>query len=166
MTTIARLLKHICTTDAAGRRAFPPSSLKAIEQAIAGGEKSHRAEVRVVIEASLSAQAVLQGQTPRDRARILFAHYGVWDTEENCGVLIYINLADRQVEIVADRGVGKAVGAAEWQALCKSMTQGFASGEFEQSTIAALAQLNALLQKLYPDDGSTRNELPDHPLMI
>jgi uncharacterized membrane protein len=166
MSTISRLFRHLRTTAATGRRVFPPSSLKAVEQAIAEGEKLHRAEVRLIIEASLSAQAVLQGQTPRERARMLFAHYRVWDTEENCGVLIYINLADRQVEIVADRGVGQAVEATEWQALCKGMTQGFAKGEFEQSTIAALAQLNTLLRRLYPDDGSTHNELPDHPMMI
>jgi uncharacterized membrane protein len=140
--------------------------LKAIEDAITEGERHHRAEVRVIVEPSLDPQEVLAGVSPRDRARELFAQYGVWDTEENCGVLVYINLADHQVEIVADRGIGRIVAASDWQAVCRTMTQGFARGDYHNSTLAALAQLNALLQEHYPDDGSTRNQLADHPVML
>jgi len=166
MTTLSRLFKHLFTTNAAGRRAFPDRTLKAIEAAIAEGEKHHRAEVRLVIEPSLPSQAVLNGVHARARARELFAQYGVWDTEENCGVLVYINLADHQVEIVADRGVGRIVAATDWQAICKTMTQGFARGDFHDSVLAALAQLTALLQEHYPDDGSARNQLSDKPVLL
>jgi uncharacterized membrane protein len=166
MKTFARLFRHLCTTTAAGRRAFPPSTLKAIEETIAAGETRHRAEVRVVIEPSLSMQAVLNGMPVRQRARELFAQYGVWDTEENCGVLVYINLADHQVEIVADRGVGKVVGARDWHAVCRTMTQGFARGAYHDSVLAALEELNTLLQRHYPDDGSARNQLSDKPVML
>lgn len=166
MNTFSRLIKHLCTTTATGKRAFPEATLKAIEEAIAEGEKHHRAEVRVVVEPALDLQAVLGGMSPRERARALFAQYGVWDTEENCGVLVYINLADHQVEIVADRGVGKIVAAQDWQAVCRTMTQGFARGDYYNSTLAALAQLNALLQEHYPDDGSTRNQLSNRPVVL
>lgn len=166
MKTLARLFRHLTTTNGFGRRAFPESTLKAIEDAIAEGEKRHRAEIRVIVEPSLSAPAVLAGQSPRDRARELFAHYGVWDTEENCGVLVYVNLADHQVEIVADRGIGRTVAAQDWQAICRTMTQGFARGDYHNSTLAALAQLNTLLQEHYPDDGSTHNQLTNRPVML
>lgn len=166
MNTLSRFFKHLTTTIGFGRRAFPEESLKAIEDAIADGEKRHRAEIRVIVEPSLAVLAVLGGQSPRERARELFAHYGVWDTEENCGVLVYINLADHQVEIVADRGIGRTVAAQDWQAICRTMTQGFARGDYHNSTLAALAQLNALLQEHYPDDGSTRNQLANRPVMI
>lgn len=166
MKTLPRLFTHLRTTSAAGRRAFPPATLKAIEETIAAGEKQHRAEVRLIVEPSLDMQAVLSGMPARERARELFAHYRVWDTEENCGVLVYVNLADRQVEIVADRGVGKVVAAKEWHAICRTMTQGFAQGVFHDSVIAALTQLNALLEKHYPDDGSTRNQLSDKPVVL
>lgn len=166
MSTISRLFKHLRTTTRTGKRAFPESSLKAIEDAIAAGERLHRAEVRVIVEPSLDLQEVLAGVSPRDRARELFAQYGVWDTEENCGVLVYINLADHQVEIVADRGVGRIVATSDWQAVCRTMTKGFARGDYHNSTLAALSQLNALLQEHYPDDGSVRNQLADHPVML
>jgi uncharacterized membrane protein len=159
-------LRHLFTTAAVGRKAFPPSTLKAIEREIAAGEMRHRAQVRLIVEAALPLAAVTQGMPPRERAREMFAHYRVWDTEENCGVLVYVNLADRQVEIVADRGVGKAVAAQEWHAACRTMTQGFAKGNFHDSTLAALAQLNALLERLYPGNGGNANELPDKPLML
>ncbi|RZI41582.1 TPM domain-containing protein [Herbaspirillum sp. HC18] len=166
MTTLSRLFKHLLTTTASGRRAFPAKTLKAIEEAIAEGEKHHRAEVRLIVEPSLTSLAVLNGVHPRIRARELFAQYGVWDTEENCGVLVYVNLADRKVEIVADRGVGRVVAAQDWQAVCRTMTQGFARGDYHNSTLAALAQLNALLEEHYPDDGSTRNQLADRPVLL
>lgn len=166
MNALARLVRHLTTTTGFGRRAFPEETLKAIEEAIAEGEKLHRAEVRVIVEPALSAPAVWNGMSPRERARELFAHYGVWDTEENSGVLVYINLADHQVEIVADRGIGRTVAAQDWQAICRTMTQGFARGDYHNSTLSALSQLNALLQEHYPDDGATGNQLADRPVML
>ncbi|MEN3275999.1 MAG: hypothetical protein V7631_1789 [Massilia sp.] len=120
----------------------------------------------MIVEPALPLQAVWSGASSRARARDLFAHYRVWDTEENCGVLVYVNLADHKVEIVADRGVGKVIGAREWQAICRTMTRGFAEGRYHDSTIAALGELNALLQAHYPDDGSSRNQLSDKPVML
>lgn len=120
----------------------------------------------MVVEPALGMQAVLSGMSSRERARELFAHYRVWDTEENCGVLVYVNLADHKVEIVADRGVGRVVAARDWEAVCRTMTQGFARGEYHGSVIAALGDLNALLQRHYPDDGATHNQLPNQPLML
>jgi uncharacterized membrane protein len=166
MRTFTRLFRHLFTTSAAGRRAFPPATLKAVAEAIAGGEKRHRAELRLIVEASMPAQAVLAGISPRERARELFAHYRIWDTEENCGVLVYVNLADRQVEIVADRGVGRTIKAGEWQDICRRMTRGFAENNFHDSTLTALEQLNALLQAHYPDDGSVQNQLPNEPVVL
>lgn len=166
MNKISRLFRHLRTTTSTGQRAFPETTLKAIEEAIAHGETRHRAEVRMVVEPSLPLPAVLAGMTPRERARELFAQYHVWDTEENCGVLVYINLADHQVEIVADRGVGRVVRAGDWEAICRTMTKGFAKGEYHRSVIAALEELNALLQKHYPDDGSLHNQLSNKPVML
>ena len=166
MKTLTRLIRNLFTTTAAGRRAFPEPTLKAIQAAIAAGETQHRAEVRLIVEPALAAGAVLNGHTSRQRARELFSLYRVWDTEENCGVLIYINLAEHKVEIIADRGVGRAIGAPEWQAVCRTMTEGFARGDFHDSALAGLAQLNTLLAGRFPDKGTQTNQLSNRPIVL
>jgi uncharacterized membrane protein YgcG len=166
MKTLRRMLRHLFTTTAAGRRAFPPSALKAIQAAIARGEALHRAEVRLIVEPALSMQDVLSGETSRERARELFTQYRIWDTEENCGVLIYINLADHKVEIITDRTIGRLISAADWQAVCRTMTRDFTRGAYQESVLAALDQLNALLQTHFPADGSRKNQLSNRPIIL
>jgi uncharacterized membrane protein len=166
MNKFARILKHLTTTAAAGRRAFPAAALHEIRQAIAAGEQAHRAEVRMIIEAALPLAELFDGVHARKRARMLFSDYRVWDTEENCGVLIYLNLADRELEILADRGVGRLVEAHEWQAICDAMTRDFARGGYRDGALAALASLNALLQQRMPSDGQRANQLSDKPIIL
>jgi uncharacterized membrane protein len=161
-----RLWRHISTTKHTAHKLFPAASLQAIQTAIAAGEVTHRAEVRVIIEAALPIGFVLQGGTARRRAVELFTHYRVWDTEENCGLLLYINLADHKVEIVADRGVDHAVGKKDWQAVCQTVTTGFGAGAYHDSVPAALAQLNLLLTRHYPQIGEQHNQLSDKPVML
>jgi uncharacterized membrane protein len=161
-----RLLRHLGSSAAAARKAFPPSTLDAITRAIAAGEQSHRGEVRLIVERAMPAAAVWANMTDRQRALALFADYGIWDTEENCGVLLYVNLADRKVEIVADRGINRKIDPATWQAVCRTLTEGYARGEFHDSTLAAVQQVNDLLRLHFPSDGPRPNELPDQPLML
>ena len=117
---LARLLRHLATTSARVRRAFPASALHSIEQAIATSEASHAGEIRFVVEGSLDGLPLLRGQTARERAIELFAQLHVWDTVDNTGVLIYVLLADRRVEIVADRGIHAKAGAEAWSAIWAS----------------------------------------------
>ena len=161
-----RALTHATTTTAAGRRAFPEPTLQAITAAIAEGERGHRAEVRLIVEAALGMAAAFRGTSNRQRALALFAEHGIWDTEENCGVLVYINLAAHQVDIIADRNVGRSIAPAEWQALCHTMTQGYANGDYHDSTLTALASLNALLSRHFPADGARPNQLPDAAIVL
>jgi uncharacterized membrane protein len=161
-----RAIKHLASTTAAGRRAFPAASLTAIQHQIGQGEKIHRAEIRLIVEAALDLDAVFRGTSNRQRALELFAQYGIWDTEDNCGVLIYVNLAEHAVEIVADRHVGRRIDKTQWRALCNTMTQGFARGEFHESTLAAIDALNALLAEHFPATGAGPNQLPDQAIML
>ena len=166
MKIFPRLFKHLFTIKAAAKRAFPPETLKAVEAAIAEGEKTHRAEVRLIVEHCLPMGAVLARLRPRQRAIELFGRYRIWDTEENCGVLVYVNMADRVVEIVPDRAVMRLITRDEWRAVCDTMTSGFAQGNFRDSTIAALNQLNALLQTHYPAGKPHANQLPNQPVVL
>lgn len=166
MNLFSRMKRHLLTTASAGRRAFPQTTVKAIEAAIAEGETLHRAEVCLIIEAALPLQAIMHGVTARERASALFTQHRIWDTEENCGVLIYINLADHKVEIVTDRAVGRLIAARDWQAICHSMTQGFARGTFHDSTLAALTRINALLQQHFPANGTRPNQITNQPIIL
>ena len=166
MHTLSRLFKHWFTTSAAGRKAFPEATLKAIETAIADGERLHRAEVRLIVEPALATHMLWQHTTSRQRAIELFSHHRIWDTEENCGVLVDLNLADHQVEIVADRAVGRLVSRADWNTVCQTMTRGFARGAYHASVVDAMAQLNALLEAQMPDDGARANQLSNKPMML
>ncbi len=163
---LRRALRHLFTGASKGRQCFPPKTLEAIAATIAEGEKRHRAEVRLIVEPALGFDAALANVTNRERARALFAEYGVWDTEENCGVLIYVNLAAREVDIVADRNVGRLIADTEWQAICRKMTAGFAQGDFHASTLAALNQLADLLQRHFPADGSRPNQLSNEAVIL
>jgi uncharacterized membrane protein len=166
MNTLSRFFRHLLVTARHGRRAFPDSTLQAIQTAIAHGENRHRAEVRLMIEASLPLHEVLSGTTPRQRACELFTEYRIWDTEENCGILIYINLADHDVEIVTDRAVGRTLDPDAWESVCQMMTGGYRQGKFQDSTVAALEHLNDLLETAFPDDGSRANQLSNQPLVL
>ena len=163
---IGRTLRHLVATKAKGRRAFPPDTLKTIAEAITAGEQRHRGELRLVVENALPFDAAWTGVANRQRALALFAEYGVWDTEDNCGVLLYVNLAERKVDIVADRNIGRKIDAATWQAVCQTMTQAYARGDFHDGTLAAVDQVNALLREHFPANGARSNELPDQPLML
>jgi uncharacterized membrane protein len=161
-----RALRHATTGAATGKRCFPQPVLDAIAGAIAAGETRHRAEVRLVVEPALPFGVALDGVTNRERARALFAQYGVWDTEENCGVLIYVNLAEHAVDIVADRQVGRLIADSEWQAVCRTMTEAYKRDDFQQGSVAALDQLADLLQHHFPANGSRPNQLPNEAVIL
>ena len=163
---MSRALRHWKTSAADGRRAFPQETLAAIAGAITAGEQTHRSELRLIVEASIPYHAIWDDVTTRQRALALFAEHGVWDTEDNCGVLIYVNLAEHKVEIVADRNVNRKIDSATWQAVCRTMTEGFASGNFHDSSIAAVDQVNALLRQHFLANGGGANELPDRPILM
>ncbi len=162
-----RALTHLLTTPAHARRAFPPDDLRKLEAAVREGEQRHRGEVRVVIESSLPARDAWAGVTPRERARTLFGLLEVWNTREHVGVLLYINLADHAVEILADHGIAAKVDAPTWRAVCETITRGFAQRVSMAPVLEALAQINDLLATHAPSDGTARtNELADKPLML
>jgi uncharacterized membrane protein len=164
---IRRALRHWRSNIGAhANRAFPPATLAAITEAIRAGETTHRGEVRLIVEKALPSEAIWAGISNRQRALALFADHGVWDTEENCGVLIYVNLAEHKVDIVADRGIARKIEQATWDAICRTMTGHFAQGRFHDGTVGAIGEVNALLRTHFPAEGPGQNELPDQPLML
>lgn len=163
---IKRIFKHLTFGQAALRSSFPRSALQNIERTIAAVEQTHAGQIRFAVEAALDLAPLLAGQSARQRAIEVFSRLHVWDTEHNNGVLIYLLLADRDVEIVADRGVHAKLGQAVWEAVCKEMEAAFRQGRFEEGVIAGIRSVGAHLAQHYPQVGAKTNELSDQPVIL
>ncbi|MDO9107164.1 MAG: TPM domain-containing protein [Methylovulum sp.] len=166
MVNIKRCFIHTFMPPWRWRLAFSPATLKAIEQAVKSSETRHSGELRFAIENALAPASVWQGLTGRQRATEVFSNLHVWDTEENSGVLIYVLLADREVHIVADRGINRRVAASEWEAIAGSMQQAFKSGEFLRGSLAGIEAITSLLAAYFPATAINPNELADTPVIV
>jgi uncharacterized membrane protein len=167
---IGRLLRHAAATHWRTRMLFPSATLDAIEQAIGRAEQTHAGEIRFAIETSLTPQHILNDVGSRARALEVFAHLRVWDTEHNNGALIYVQMADRSVEIVADRGFQGRVSPAEWEAVCRLMEEHFRAGRFKIGSIAGVDAIGNLLSRHFPpipgQTAQSHNQLPDRPTLL
>jgi uncharacterized membrane protein len=163
---IRRIGRHLLEHRWRVRRIFTPKVLAAIEQAIKAGEATHSGQVRFVVEGALDGKPLFRDQPARERALDIFSHLRVWDTAHNNGVLIYLLLADRIVEIVADRGIDAKVGAASWQKICADMEADFKAGKFESGAIRGIEAVSRQLAAHFPAHRGDRNELPDAPVVI
>src|SRR3954452_15106277 len=163
---IRRIGRHLLEHNWRLRRIFPPSVLSAIEQAIKAGEARNLGQVRFAVESALDGKPLFRNQSARARAHDVFSQLRVWDTAHNNGVLIYLLLADRYFEIIADRGIDARVGAAGWENICREMEAEFKAGNFEQGVIAGIEAVSQQLALYFPKQGPGSNELPDAPVVI
>lgn len=163
---LKRLLKHLFTPGWLARRVFNTGVLDRLEQAIRDSEPQHGAELRLVIEGELDLHELLQAVTPRQRAIDLFSRLRVWDTEQNNGVLIYVQCVDRVIEIVADRGVSAKVSQQQWNAVCTRMSLAFRAKQYEIGVLQGMEEVSRLLVQHYPRKDGHGNELPDRPVVL
>ena len=147
-------------------RWFPKDTMRRIRDAIAAGERGHAGELCLAVEARYSFWAVLGGLQPRQRAEQVFSALRVWDTQDNSGVLLYLQLAERRVELVADRGIAARVDAAQWQAICTQFAEAMHSGPADVAVLDCLARINALLTAHFPAGQDNPRELPDEPVVL
>ena len=162
-----RLLTNLFDQWFAMRQRFPEALLEEMTAAIASGERTHRGEVRFAVESRLSPWMVLEGVDAALRARQVFGQLQVWDTEHNTGVLLYVLMAEKCIEIVADRGIAGRVAQTEWDDICAIMRNSYASGRWHDGSLAGIAAAHALLAKHFPSDGiDNPDELPDRPILL
>ena len=191
LTQLKTMLRHAWLEVSDAERAIPPDMLARLTQRVTASEARHSGEIRIYVEAALPISylwrlgpSTSMAQVIRQRATMIFSKLGVWDTEHNNGVLIYLQLAERAIEIVADRGLHLHVAGAHWQAVVTQMSAQFKQGKFEDGLTDALAEVSALLQAHFPqelghsqlghsklahsklaDNGSTGNQQPDEPVL-
>lgn len=159
-----RFFRHLLTDYWSVRYSFPPRVMKAIEDAIAAQERRHDGELRFAVESALPFSDLVRGISARERAIELFSRLRIWDTEQNAGVLVYLLLADKRVEIVADRGIHARVGATAWEAICGAMQREFAAGRFEQGVVTGVRAISDLLATHFPPRADNPDELPNRPV--
>lgn len=164
----SRFFRHLLASQRGAPPLFAADTMARLQRSIADGEARHRGEVRLIVESALPLRKVRRGLGTRQRALDLFGTFRVWDTEENNGVLLYLNLADRRIEIIADRAASRLIGDSHWLAVCSTAQNAFREGRFEEGVAASLASIHQALATAFPADGSTprRNELSDAPVAL
>jgi uncharacterized membrane protein len=167
---IGRMIRHVAASHWRTRMMFPSATLDAIEKAVASAESTHAGEIRFAVETALTPRHILNDVAPRAHALDVFAHLRVWDTDNNNGVLIYVQLADRAVEIVADRGFQGKVSPAEWEAVCRLMEEHFRAGRFQIGSVAGVEAIGNLLARHFPQAAAqaapAHNQLPNRPTLL
>jgi uncharacterized membrane protein len=163
---IKRIGKHLLEYRWRVRWIFPKPVLARIEHAIKKGEATHSGQVRFVVEGALDGAPLFRDQSARERALDIFSHLRIWDTAHNNGVLIYLLLADRDVEIIADRGIDTKVGRAGWEKICRAMESDFKAGNFAGGVVRGIEAVSSQLAAHFPKHGAGKNELPDAPVVM
>ena len=174
MNKLTRILKHRWLDASDTARAVPDDMAERLARRVAASESRHSGEVRLCVEAALPLSYLwrINASTPlstvvRERALTWFGRLRIWDTEHNNGVLIYVLLADRDVEIVADRGISAKVPESEWEAVCRTMESAFRQRQFETGAIEGIRAIGRHLATHFPpDEGKSRNELPNKPVVL
>ena len=173
MNKLTLLSKHLWLDASDSQRAIPPDMLNRLAERVAASEQRHSGQIRICVEASLPTSYLLRlnakntlSALVRQRAVMMFGKLGVWDTEHNNGVLIYLLLAEHAIEIVADRGLMRHVDAAQWQAMVARMASAFKDKRYEDGLTQALEESSAVLMAHFARNAAARdhpNELPDTP---
>jgi len=159
-----RWVRHLLLPPWRVRQLFSARTVRAIEAAIRASEATHHGQICFAIEAALEFRPLVRNQTARERALEIFGQLRVWDTEHNNGVLLYVLLADHDVEILADRGIHRRVAPDAWERICKQIEAEYRAGRYEAGTVAGIAAIGELLAAHYP--GARGNELPDRPTIV
>lgn len=166
ISKLKRFFLHLFSGPWLVRRYFSGNAMRRIEAAIAASERLHCGQIRFVVEAGLHPYSLLRGLPPKSRALEIFSMLGIWDTAQNNGVLIYLLLADHDVEIIADRGINQCVTVETWESICHEMEQLFAQGKLEDGVLHGVEQIAQLLIRYFPAQHENENELPDQPLVL
>jgi TLP18.3/Psb32/MOLO-1 phosphatase superfamily protein len=163
---LKRIFRHLVAPQWVVDRMFPEATMRAIEDAIRDSERSHDGELRFAVEGGLNLWLLLHGRTPRVRAIEIFSRLRVWDTETNSGVLIYVQVVDRRIEIVADRGINAKVEQQQWDVIARGMETAFRARRYEAGAMEGLREITALLAQHFPPSGGNPDELPNAPVVL
>ncbi|HJH23945.1 MAG TPA: TPM domain-containing protein [Paenalcaligenes hominis] len=142
------------------RRHFDEEVLAHVAERIKNSEASHTGELILAIE------AVMPSHEPDAHLRALevYGRLRVWDTPLNSGVLLYIALDQRAIEIIADRGI--SASNAAWHQVCSALERRFAQGDYIEGLLAAVDEIELILKTHAPLGDTDQNVLPNEPVIM
>ncbi len=163
-----RWFRHLSARLRCAERRLSADLLERIAQAIDQSERTHTGEIRFAVEAALPWSYLRRNLPARARAAMVFSKLRVWDTEANNGVLIYVLLAERSVQIVADRGIARHVTQAQWDAVCEVMRGHFRADNFSAGALAGVQAVGELIAAYFPAAAgrANPNELTNAPTVL
>ncbi len=169
------LFKHRWLDVSDCRKSLPAGTLKRLKDRVAASEYRHSGEIRICVEAGLPTSYLWRHfwhkttirDVMRQRAIMMFSKLRIWDTDHNNGVLIYLLLAERDIELVADRGINQFVSPAHWEAIVKSLSSALHEDRFEDGLTQALEEVSAVLMQHFELKTGEKNlnELPNAPFI-
>lgn len=163
---LPRLARHLLSFGSGLGRGFDAATRRTIHEAVKASELTHRGEIRFAVESRLDTASLWAGKTARERALELFARLRVWDTRDNSGILVYVLLADRRVEIVADRGYTGGVTEEQWREICNTIEAAYREGRFREGSVDGVHECARHATRLFPLDGPDANELADEVIVL
>lgn len=178
LSHLLRLWRHRWLDADDAQRLLPKPAQQRLTTAVAESERRHTGEIRLCIEGGLPAsylwrswhQGLSLDAVVRQRAFMLFGKLGVWDTEHNNGVLVYLLLAERRIELVADRALAQKLEPPQWQALVQGWSRQLQAGHFEAGLQQCVKDVSQVLEQHFPLSeampDATGNQLPDTPVFF
>ena len=163
--SMKRWLKHFFYMPAS-KRYFSKQEQMVIAQAVQQAEDGHVGEIQVVIEGHIPSHQAYH-QCTRLRAQQLFAELGVWDTEFNSGILLYLNLCEQTVEIVVDRGINLKTSTEVWQRICDQIVAELKNKQYRSAVVNGVVEIGKVLNLFYNDKKpDMMNELSNQPIIL
>jgi len=92
-------------------------------------------------------------------AREQFFLRGLHETADRHGVLLFVSVAERYVEIIADRGIHAKVPEGAWDAIVADFTRTVGDGRVADGFVAAIERCGTLLATHFPRRPEDRDEL-------
>lgn len=169
LAQITRLFRHRWADDST--RVIGPDVMQRLAQRVAESELSHSGQIRICVESGLPTSYLLRPDSlpalTRQRALAQFGKLHVWDTAHNNGILIYLLLAERAIELVADRGLNPYISHDAWVAMVQRLGTALRESRFEDGLTQAIDEISAVLMHHFPRAAGqvNANELPDEPVL-
>ncbi len=165
--TVFRWMNHTFVWRPIFKRIFNTACLAEITQTVQLCESSTDVEICVIAEQTLPYSYLRRHLAVRERAIMLFGKHRIWDTENNTGVLIYVNMVERSVELVADRGVAKVVPQSQWDHWVNQLNEAFSHNEYQKGLVRVVTEMGGLFAQGLPRSRPQRlNTVPDEPIVL